>query len=164
MQQFFLGSQARQCIYVRLKLTAASPISTGGMKLCVTAQQNELVGQPPAWWQTCPLPAGRQFHLSFLALFFLTPGLVPCSTAELEWAGICLKLNVNALLKLNEIKPYGVIMGHWFKTTKKILTPLQALQMVKLLLWFLPFLRVQTRTAVREKSRTGFLLVLEWAG
>ena len=86
MQQFVLGGQARQPIY--MGLTTVNSISTSGMKLCVTAQQNELAGQPPAW-QISPLPEGRHLHLSFLLPLFLTSELVLCSTAELEWAEIC---------------------------------------------------------------------------
>lgn len=86
MQQFILGGQARQPIHTGL--TAANPINTSGVKLCVTAQQNELAGQPPAW-QSSPLPEGRHPHLPFFPPLFLTSGLVPCSAAELEWAEIC---------------------------------------------------------------------------
>lgn len=86
MQQFVLGGQGRQAIHVGL--TAANPIGTSVMKWGVTAQQDELAGQPLAW-QILPLPEGRRLHLAFLPPLFLTSGLVPCSTAELEQAEIC---------------------------------------------------------------------------
>lgn len=82
MQQFILGR------YRINPINAVNPISTSGMKLCVTAQQNELAGQPPAW-QISPLAEGRHLHLFFPPPLFLMSGLVPCSTAELEWAEIC---------------------------------------------------------------------------
>ena len=86
MQQFILGGQARQP--VDMGLPAANPVSTGGVRLHVTAQRGELAGQPAAW-HISPAPEGRLLHLSFLPPVFFTSGLVPCSTARLEQAEIC---------------------------------------------------------------------------